>query len=216
MGTILNGGLIGLVILLGFLKYLYTGSIDNNLIFVLAMKVLPILTGVTMGYNLFVESARGTEESESAISAIFKLFAVGVCIMISIGAGFLYIWTFEDAITKGNGKSYSIVEDVILEVDEDNSVRSDKSDVSMYIKYDGKKKKIASFMTRENLNLKIKKEKTVDGYDFYNIKYTQCYDFKDNRHGENIFPVIIDADNKLVGFNDHNQFTSWEDWKYKD
>ena len=215
MGKVLNSGLIGLVILLGFLKYLYTGDIDNNLIFSLTMIVLPILTGITMVYNLFVESARGKEESEGAISAIFKLFAVGICIMISVGTGFLYLWTFEDTITKGNVKSYSIVEDIILEVDEVNSVRSDKSNVSMYIKYNGKKKRIASFMTKENLNLKIKKEKTIDGYDFYNIKYTYCYDFKDNRHGENIFPVIVDVDNKLVGFNDGNQFTSWKEWNYK-
>ncbi|MGL5068256.1 MAG: hypothetical protein ACRC6T_10650 [Sarcina sp.] len=200
MGKILNGGLIGLVILLVGVKYLYTGAVDGDLIFTLVMTVLPILTGITVGYNLFCIKSR------DSLPGVVKLFVVGICIMISIGAGVFYLWTFEDTITEHNTKSYSIVEDIIIEVDTIDSIRSDKSEVSIYITNNDKKKMVESFVTRNNLDLKVEKVNTIDEYSLYLAKYSYCYDFKDSKYRLATFPIIVDKNNKLVGFNNDDKF----------
>ena len=202
MGKVLNWGLIGLVILLVGVKYLYTGAVDDDFIFMLVMTVLPVLTGITVGYNLFCIKSR------DALPGIVKLFVVGICIMISVGAGVFYLWTFEDTITEHNTKSYSVVEDIIIEVDTIDSIRSDKSEVSIYIKNNDKKKMVESFVTRHNLDLKVEKVNTIDEYSLYLAKYSYCYDFKDSKYRLATFPIIVDKNNKLVGFNNDDKLVN--------
>ena len=201
MKVILNVGLIGLVIFLGILRNIYMGEVVDDLVFTLTGVVLPILTGVTVGVNLFFK------KSSDNLSVIVKSFVVGICIMISSWGGFAYIWTFDDTITKNNIESYNIVEDVVLEVDTIDFIRSDKKEIDMYIKYKGVKKNFDSFTTRNSLDLDVTKTNTIKEYELYLIKYNYCYDLKDSKYRKLVFPIVMDNEGDVVGVS-KNEFIS--------
>ncbi|MGL4992342.1 MAG: hypothetical protein ACRCYE_13935 [Sarcina sp.] len=183
-----------LVILVGiliFLKYLYRGDVDLGVVIFLSTVLLPILIMANIIQIIF-------SATKSMIFRVCSIFiALGVGSMTFFIMFFAYCWDFDEAIKDHRYEKYEISKDVNLELDIEEAIRSNNKNVTLFVNDKDEKIKIGYFRTNLDLNIKIDKLKTIDGYDLYNIKYKYCYDPKDSKYRDAIFPLVVDKEGQI-------------------
>lgn len=195
-----------LVILSGiliFLKYLYRGNVDYSIVLFLAITLFPLLIIANFIQILF----RGTQNVGLRVFSVFiSLGLGGITAFIMI---FAYCWDFDDIIKENKYERYDISEDIALEFEIIEATRSNNKDVTFFVKDKDEKIKIATFDTKFDLNIKFDKLKTIEEHDLYIIKYEHCYDIKDSKYREAIFPLIVNKEGQVPYMKNNEIFENY-------
>ncbi|MGL4740897.1 MAG: hypothetical protein ACRC41_08835 [Sarcina sp.] len=203
MKSCLRWMLVILAVILIFLKYLYRGNVDFSMVMFLAITLFPLLI-IANFIQIFFS---GTQNVGLRVFSVF--IALGLGFVTTFIMVFAYCWDFEDIIKEEKYQRYDISKDITLEFEIVEAIRSKNKNVTFFVKDKDEKIKIATFDTKLDLNIKFDKLKTIGEHDLYIIKYEHCYDVKDSKYREAIFPLIINKEGQVPYIKNNEIFENY-------